>query len=193
MSKIILISPEHNVSNEILLVQEMLRLDDSLRFHLRKMNWSKTDYFEYLQEINPLFYSRISIHEFHDLQLNFPAIGLHYKEVDREDYVTGKTHDSTSFHSKKNALELGKEFDYFFCSPVFQSISKKNYHSDENWDINTWEESLRKKAVALGGIDASKIKKAKQLGFEKFAIFGTIWMSENPIQTFKEILNICQK
>ncbi len=193
MSKIILISPEHNVSNEILLVQEMLRLDDSLRFHMRKMNWSKTNYFEYLQEINPLFYSRISIHEFHDLQLNFPAIGLHYKEVDREDYVTGKTHDSTSFHSKKNALELGEEFDYFFCSSIFQSISKKNYVSSENWDIHNWEESVRKKAVALGGMDASKMENAKQMGFDNFAVLGAIWMTKNPLDAFKEIRELCQK
>ena len=153
MSKLILISPEQSISNEILLVQEMLRLDESLRFHLRKINWSKEDYFEYLQEINPLFYPRISIHEFHDLHLNFPLIGLHYKETDREDFSKGKTQDSTSFHSKNAAIETGESFDYFFCSPVFQSISKKKYHSEENWDINNWKINLKKKAVALGGID----------------------------------------
>jgi thiamine-phosphate pyrophosphorylase len=193
MSKLIVISPEYSVANEIPLVQEMLRLDENLRFHLRKINWSKEDYLEYLLEINPLFYPRISIHEFHDLQLNFPAIGLHYKELDREDYSEGKTHDSTSFHSKKNAFDSGDAFDYFFCSPIFQSISKKKYESDENWNINTWDENLKKKAVALGGVDASKVEKAKQLGFKNFAVLGAIWMDDNPLEAFKEIQKVCQK
>ncbi len=171
----------------------MLLLDNKVRFHLRKINWSKADYFDYLQEINPLFYPQISIHQFHDLQLNFPTIGIHYKEEEREDYVKGTMQTSTSFHSQKNALELGEEFDYFFCSPIFQSISKKHYVSNENWDINNWEESIKKKAIALGGIDNSKIEKSKQLGFENFAVLGAVWMSKNPIKAFKEILEICQK
>ncbi len=171
----------------------MLRLDETLRFHLRKINWSKEAYFEYLQEINPLFYSRISIHDFHDLQLNFPSIGLHYKEARREEYYKGKTQDSTSFHSKKEAIEFGGDFNYFFCSPVFKSISKKNYVSNVNWDIHNWDGILKKKAVALGGIDASTIEKARLLGFENIAVLGTIWMNKNPLEAFNEIQKICQK
>jgi thiamine-phosphate pyrophosphorylase len=193
MSKLILISSENAFANEIHLTEEMMELDKNLRFHLRKNRWSKEDYLEYLMEINPLFYPRISIHEFHDLQLNFPKIGLHSKEVDREDFVKSTSLNSTSFHSKRNALELGNEFDYFFCSPVFQSISKKNYSSDEKWDINNWETVLQNKAVALGGINSETIIAAKELGFTKFALLGNVWMSKNPLEAFKEILEICQK
>jgi thiamine-phosphate pyrophosphorylase len=190
---LILISPEYSVANEIPLVQEMLRLDETLRFHLRKVNWSKEDYLEYLLEINPLFYPRISIHSFHDLQLNFPKIGLHYKEIDREGFVKSSSLNSTSFHSKMDALELGNEFDYFFCSPVFQSISKKNYSSDENWEINDWATELKAKAVALGGLNSKTIIDAQELGFTKFALLGSVWLNENPLDAFKEIFEICQK
>jgi thiamine-phosphate pyrophosphorylase len=191
--KFILISPENSVANEILLAQEMLRMHENLRFHLRKVNWSKEDYLDYLLEINPLFYPRISIHEFHDLQLNFPKIGLHFKEKDRDDFTKSHSLNSTSFHRKKDALESGNEFDYFFCSPVFQSLSKKNYSSNENWDIKDWDTELKFKAVALGGIDAEKIIQAEKLGFTNFALLGSIWLNKNPIDAFEELVKICQK
>ncbi len=193
MSKLILISPENSVVNEISLVQEMMHQDENLRFHLRKVRWSKEDYFDYLMEINPLFYNRISIHQFHDLQLNFPKIGLHFKEADRDEFVKSTMPTSTSFHSQKDALEMGNEFDYFFCSPVFQSISKENYSSSENWNILDWEPELQKKAVALGGIRSNKINEAKELGFTTFAVLGNIWMNENPVKSFEEIYETCQK
>ncbi len=193
MSKLILISPEHSVANETSLVQEMLRFDENLRFHLRKVRWSKEDYLDYLLEINPLFYPRISIHEFHDLQLNFPKIGLHYKEIDREEFTPSNTLTSTSFHSQQDALASGKPFDYFFCSPVFQSISKKDYLPAENWDITAWDTELRSKAVALGGITENTIATAHELGFANFAILGSIWMSENPLKSFEKMYELCQK
>ena len=193
MSQLILISTEHSFANEIPLVQEMLRMDETLRFHLRKTNWSKEDYFDYLMEINPLFYPRVSIHQFHDLQLNFPKIGLHFKEVDREDFMKCTSICSTSFHRQKDASETGVEFDYFFCSPVFQSISKQDYSSEENWDINNWEHVLQTKAVALGGIHTESILAAKELGFTKFGLLGGLWMQEDPLTSFKEIYELCQK
>lgn len=193
MQKRILVSPENSVIHEISWVQEMLRMDENLRFHLRKVCWSKEDYSDYLLEINPLFYPRISIHEFHDLQLNFPKIGLHYKEIDREGFTPSKALTSTSFHAQQDALASGKPFDYFFCSPVFQSISKKDYLPAENWDITAWDTELRSKAVALGGITEETITQAKELGFTNFAILGGIWMSENPLKSFEKIYELCQK
>ncbi|MFA7273206.1 MAG: thiamine phosphate synthase [Crocinitomicaceae bacterium] len=193
MSKIILISPEQSVVNEISLVQAMMSTNEDVRFHLRKFRWSKEDYLDYLLEINPLFYPKISIHQFHDLQLNFPKIGLHYKEEDRDDFGKSTMPTSTSFHSQNDAFVLGNEFDYFFCSPVFQSLSKKDYLPTENWDITAWNNELRRKAVALGGISVETIIQAKELGFTNFAVLGNIWMSENPLKSFEEMHELCQK
>lgn len=193
MSKLILISPENSVVNEISLVQAMMRTNEDMRFHLRKFRWSKEDYLDYLLEINPLFYPRISIHQFHDLQLNFPKIGLHFKEEDRDEFIPSKGVTSTSFHAKMDAEKMGNEFDYFFCSPVFQSLSKKEYLPSENWDITTWNTELRVKAVALGGISLETIIQVKDLGFTNFAVLGSVWMNENPLKSFDEINEICQK
>ncbi len=193
MQKLILISPENSITEEIRWIQAMLELDENLRFHLRKPRWSKEDCLEYLLEISPLFYDRISIHQYHDLQLNFPKIGLHFKEKDREDFINSSAMTSTSFHSEIEAIELGIDYDYFFCSPVFPSISKKGYDTEVKWNINGWNEQLRKKAVALGGIDSKTILDAKELGFTTFAVLGSVWMSKNPFEAFKEMYEICQK
>lgn len=193
MSKLILISPENSVVNEISLVQAMMRTHEDMRFHLRKFRWSKEDYLDYLLEINPLFYPRISIHQFHDLQLNFPKIGLHFKEEDRDEFISSKGFISTSFHTKMDAEKLGNQFNYFFCSPLFQSLSKTQYLPSENWDITTWTTELRNKAVALGGISLETIIQAKELGFTNFAVLGSIWMSDNPLKSFEEMYEICQK
>lgn len=193
MSKLILLSEENSFTEEIQLVQEMLRLDNSFRFHVRKLGWTKEDYMDYLLEINPLFYPRISIHQFHDLQLNFPKIGLHYKQHERNDFFANVMPTSTSFHTQDEALMQGSKFDYFFCSPIFKSISKKNYQSTENWVISNWNDELKSKATALGGISENNLTEAKELGFANFAVLGSIWRSGNPLKSFEKIVELCQK
>jgi thiamine-phosphate pyrophosphorylase len=193
MSKLILISPENSVVNEISLVQAMMSTNEDMRFHLRKFRWSKEDYLGYLMELSPLFYDRVSIHQYHDLQLNFPKIGLHYRENERTEIVKNERPISTSFHNSADALNIGNEFDYFFCSPVFQSLSKKDYLPSENWEITAWNTELRRKALALGGISVETIIHAKELGFTNFAVLGSIWMSENPLKSFESIYEVCQK
>ena len=63
-------------------------------------------------------------------------------------------------------------------SPVFDSISKKDYHA------NYTPEEIRKahkagiidkKVIALGGIDIDNIRQVKDYGFGGAAIMGALW------------------
>ena len=184
MSKLIVISPEDSVPNEISLVQKMMGIDPNMRFHFRKLDWTQSQCQAYLNEINNEFHSRISLHQHHELVSEFEELTIHLKESHR-DRNHGK---STSFHSKIDMLNLHSDFEYFFCSPVFPSISKTGYTTDENWDINGCSLELKGKAVALGGMTADNMLEAEKMGFENFAFLGSIWQSENPINTFKTIL-----
>ena len=74
--------------------------------------------------------------------------------------------------------EHKKNCDYVFLSPVFDSISKLNYHA------NYTPEEIRKahkagiidkKVIALGGIDTDNIRQVKNYGFGGAAILGALW------------------
>ncbi|MEJ6799079.1 MAG: thiamine phosphate synthase [Crocinitomicaceae bacterium] len=184
MSKIIIISPESHFPNETKLVQEMLELNTDFRFHLRKPNWTLVECERFLKEISTSFHSRISIHQHFELTDPFPEIQTHLPEKKRSE----RKGISTSFHTEKDMMYDWEKFDYFFCSPLFPSISKNGYSTDEKWDINDCSEEIKRKAVALGGMTAKSISEARKTGFQNFAFLGEIWLSENPIETFKEIV-----
>lgn len=184
MSKLIVISTESSLPNEVEIVREMLSTDSSFRLHLRKPSWTKGEFESFLNKIETKHYPRISIHSYLELKEVYQGVSPHFTEKMRLDNK-GK---STSFHSKFEANKSQFRFDYFFCSPVFQSISKKEYSSDEIWDINHWSFHQREKAVALGGMTAKNIGIARNLGFQNFAFSGSIWLSKDPIHSFKTIL-----
>ena len=184
MSKIVIISPEYHFPNENKIVQEMLELNPDFRFHLRKPTWTYAQCEAFLKEIALTFYSRISIHQHHNLIDQFPEIQIHLPENKR----TNTRSISTSFHLQKVMTEQVHNFDYFFCSPVFPSISKEGYSTEEKWDLSNCSTEIKEKAVALGGMTTSNITEARKMGFQNFAFLGGIWQSENPIKTFKEIL-----
>ena len=85
---------------------------------------------------------------------------------------------SRSCHSLEEVKEHKKNCDYVFLSPVFDSISKLNYHA------NYTPEEIRKahkagiidkKVIALGGIDTDNIRQVKNYGFGGAAIMGALW------------------
>ena len=88
------------------------------------------------------------------------------------------TFNTLRFSSLEEVKEHKRNCDYVLLSPVFDSISKKDYHA------NYTSEELRKahkagiidkKVIALGGIDADNIRQVKDYGFGGAAILGAIW------------------
>lgn len=183
MPKLIVISAESSLPNEVEIVREMFSIDSSFRFHLRKPNWTKGEFENFLNKIETKHYPRISIHNHLELKEVYQGVSPHFTEKMRRD----KKGKSTSFHSKVEADKSQSRFDYFFCSPVFESISKKEYTSNETWYINDWPIHQREKAVALGGMTADNIETARNMGFQNFAFLGSIWLSKDPIHSFKTI------
>jgi thiamine-phosphate pyrophosphorylase len=76
-----------------------------------------------------------------------------------------------------------------FISPIYPSISKKGYSSSINWvkEIRL-RTNFNTTLVALGGITPYRIKELKTMGFDDYALLGTIWEADQPLKQFE----LCQ-
>jgi len=171
------------------------------RLHLRKEETSIEGYRHYLRQIPPAFYSRISIHDYPELQKEFPAIGFHCKTAIWKDdkkisevlsYAPAML--SASFHSWEEVLQTPYAFKYVFISPVFDSISKPNYTSAI--DITKLPQLKQylfdnKKNIpdvyALGGVTQDTILQLHHCGFDGVAVLGSVWQSADSLGSFEAL------
>lgn len=164
--------------------------DRAVLFHLRKPESEEKDLLELLKSIDPAHYDRIVLHQHHDLCDQFLLKGAHLTENMRKTLSQCNGIISTSFHSLSEARKYGSAYTYFFCSPVFPSISKIGYSCNEDWSILNESEDFRSRAVALGGIEPSRKKELDELGYRNYAILGAVWYSEEPVESFKRLADI---
>ncbi|MBQ8770183.1 MAG: thiamine phosphate synthase [Bacteroides sp.] len=146
--------------------------------HLRKPD-SAPMYAERLLTLIPeQFHKRIVVHENFYLKDEYKLKGIHLNSRNPNIPHNYKGHVSRSCHSLEEVKEHKKNCDYVFLSPVFDSISKLNYHA------NYTPEEIRKahkagiidkKVIALGGIDTDNIRQVKNYGFGGAAILGALW------------------
>lgn len=192
--KLILISSPENFSNEINLLVELFELGLQC-FHLRKPDSSSEEINSYLKKIPAHFHSRIVIHQHYQLSSVYGIKGIHLKEKERELYIhknqsTLNAILSTSFH-KLEDLEANKYlYQYAFFSPVFTSISKHEHQPI--YTLNELKLGLQKAKIpiiALGGVDATKLKQLKDVGFSGIACLGAIWNTNNPVAAFRQLKN----
>ncbi|MFA6923143.1 MAG: thiamine phosphate synthase [Bacteroidales bacterium] len=171
-------------------------------FHLRKPDYNFSQFEELIKEIPEKFHKKIVIHSNYELAEKYNLKGIHFslKNTNIKNLKINSTHNyhvSASFHSLEEFCKYGKYFDYAFISPVFNSISKKNYKSEiTHQEISNFLKSEKKscKVFALGGIDENNIDTIKKLGFDGFATLGAIWnisfSKEEIINKFRRIKKI---
>ena len=146
--------------------------------HLRKPD-SAPMYAERLLTLIPeQYHKRIVVHENFYLKDEYKLKGIHLNGRNPHLPNNYKGHVSYSCHTLEEVKEQKQNCDYVFLSPVFDSISKLNYHS------NYTPEEIRKahkagiidkKVIALGGIDEDNIRQVKDYGFGGAAILGALW------------------
>ncbi len=149
-------------------------------FHLRKPNSNYFELEELLAKINPDFYSRITIHYYFKFVNKFNIGGVHFSLNSFTPKIItqfiGKR-ISVSCHTLDEIINLRFNFDYVFLSPIFESISKKNYKS--KFVFAELKKSLAKekqnKVIALGGITPQNQPQAKAIGFAETAVLGYLW------------------
>ena len=188
MKKIIISNPT-DFEGEISLIEQLL-IDKSLVFHLRKPEKSCEELSEILRRISPKFYQQIVLHSHHDLLKKYKLKGVHFTEMSRQK-LSDEAFISTvkiwrkkgltvsfSLHSLEAIEQLPCKADYVFLSPIFQSISKVDYPSAFSVESLTHFFENRQSTVpvlALGGVSNDNIKTTQAIGFQGYALMGSVW------------------
>lgn len=142
---------------------------------------------DFLNEVDQKYHHRIVLHDHYELIHEFDLKGRHFNtRNDRGDY----TFSTASMHSFEEIEMFGKDYDYVFLSPIFNSISKEGHNSKfEDEDLLSFlAKEHETKIVALGGVESSNIDHCFNIGFDGVALLGSIWNSEDPIKAMNEIL-----
>lgn len=182
----ILITAEKHTPRETQLINSFF--EEGLEIlHLRKPQWTTPMLYRFFEDIKPIHWPKISIHQQHQMACCYGLTRLHYPAKLRQQKKGNKNSiDSTSTHQMSEFNELDKSYQYAFLSPVHPSISKTNYSSKNDWKAQLQHRKNHStKLVALGGIKPDNIRHTLDLGFDSVALLGAIWEHENPLKAFK--------
>lgn len=191
--EVVVISCPYDIDAEADIINSMFEQGLNI-FHLRKPGCDENHLAEYIEEIQPGFHSRIKIHSCPGLLERYSLGGIHVPAAMtvKRDIIDLKTNKkitiSSSFHSLDEIKGKNEQIDYAFLSPVFDSISKKNYK--RKFDYNELQKVLRiatLKIIALGGCRIENFYQVKQLGFSGAAVLGAVWNSVDPFSSYMEI------
>ena len=133
------------------------------------------------------------LHSHHDLLKKYNLKGIHFTEINRQKFpdetlisvvkVLRKKGLTVSFslHSLEAIEQLPCKADYVFLSPIFQSISKVDYPSAFSVESLTHFFENRQSIVpvlALGGVSNGNIEIIQAIGFQGYALMGSVWKVE---------------
>ena len=163
--------------------------------HLRKPNASKEEMKQLLHEISDKYHYKIMIHSHYDLSTEFNLRGLHFTSSTKhliDNYLETKGKKSQSIHEIDELKTINKHIDYVFLSPLFPSISKAGYTKPWNFMdlIVALKNQYSFEIIPLGGINTKNVVIAKEFGFKKIAVLGSIWEPVKAGGTIEEMLNI---
>lgn len=192
--QLIVVSSAEDVADEPDIINALFNAG-LCRFHLRKPLSSVQKVCALLNNVNPVFYHRIALHQHHEVAQTYGITRLHYTEQARkqtspellelqkaEGYKL-----STSIHNMQLLPSL-TVFDYAFFGPVFDSLSKPGYQSCIGADFRLNKQSAQPEVIALGGVEAQHLPQLKTMRFDGAAVLGTIWnQPQKALQTFEQL------
>jgi thiamine-phosphate pyrophosphorylase len=145
--------------------------------HLRKPDVGIEYCRDLLGRLTPMERARIVVHDHYSLYEEYALRGVHLNR----NICSYPTHyqgtRTRSCHSLEEVAKHKDECDYLFLSPIFDSISKRGYHSkfshEELLDASN-KGIIDSKVVALGGVTPERIEYLKSLHFGGVAMMGAI-------------------
>lgn len=190
----ILITNPQFIQGEISLINALF--EQGLEtLHLRKPDASFEDLVTFIGQIDCRFQSRIMIHSHFRLINKFHLKGLHFTEITKheiDDYKKIICVKSQSVHCLSDLCKINQQINYIFLSPIFPSISKVGYFVAWN-NVELIDQISRNwfyKIAALGGISLDNVKQIKEMGFDDYALLGSIWEPFKDGKSVSEIVAI---
>lgn len=180
------ITSAERLNDEAAYINRLMTVADALL--LRKPGWTANEYALLLEQVHPRHRNRIMIAEQADLVQEYGLMGLHLSERSRlasppallGRYATLGVSLSTSIHQLQCP---GKMWHHLLLGPVFNSISKPGYAGmgDSMKDIPL-------NALAIGGVDATNVGKARAMGFSGAAVLGAVWQGNgDQVEIYQDI------
>jgi thiamine-phosphate pyrophosphorylase len=191
--KLIIITPTDTIENE---AEWIIRLfENGLQsLHLRKHTATKNELDTWLNNIPAIFHHRIVIHQQPEMLTEYNLGGFHLNQYHhhQKEEIKNKLQSHQTFSMSAHnfdEIKTADGFDYYFISPVFDSLSKQGLCAafDKATIENGLKENADKKIFALGGVCAQNLNALKKMGFAGAATLGNIWLSKNPLTTFLEM------
>ena len=162
------------IKDEAEKINKILRDGSADLVHIRKPGSNEKEVEKLIQGISPIFYPRLKLHDHFELLEKYPLGGIHLN-LRNNRAKPNVSSISISFHSLDEIKKSGN-YDYFFISPIFDSISKAGYKG--KFDFTELSNVIRgKKAIALGGITPDKFNFLKSMGFSGAAMLGYFFPS----------------
>ena len=200
---ITIITPENNIKKETDLVNELFR-NGLERLHLRKPGNNADDNRKYIKGIDSRYHPKIAITNTFELFNEFELGGIHLNGTFRRDEDLSEKISylspsliSTSYHNWQKIVDNEFGFGYVLISPVFDSISKKEYKANiDPYGARKTKEKLAAQnkycpaIIGLGGVGLKEITALHEYGFDGAAMLGSLWMSGNPVATFTRALEV---
>lgn len=164
-------------------------LDSGLDYyHVRKKTVSESELYSFLEKIPLTYRSQVVLH--HPVS----TLGFLNHHTSKERRKQSTNCHSCSVHSLSEVNTYKSHYPYLFWSPVFDSISKQGYKKNENINLLGLDNDLRKKLIALGGVEPAKFSEIKDMGFSHIAIKGWFWNRKgNYKQAWRDIQTTWQE
>ena len=171
--KIAITSPA-SIPNEAERISRLLSTGEVDFVHIRKPSWTQEEISELIESIPSRFHSRLKLHDYYNLIYDFKVGGIHVNFRNRNlDLPKSIPEISKSAHSISELNDF-ENYDYIFLSPIFDSISKKDYKSGFNLDELS-SIICGKRIIALGGVTPNNFALLKEKGFYGAAMLGHFW------------------
>lgn len=148
--------------------------------HLRKPDATMDEIRLLMEKIEMRFHPKIMLHSHFELANDYSVRGLHFNERNKgliEQFAGFSGTKSSTAHSIEALNNIPPGIDYVLFSPLFPSISKSGYRRE--WDFVELQKALQRtrnvRVVALGGITHERIAEVNALGFDDYAMLGSVW------------------
>lgn len=157
-------------------INELLYNNEADLIHIRKPYANEEEIENLLNKVDPSLHNRLKLHDHFELLEKYNLGGVHLNSRNNSPHPKARS-ISKSLHSLSE-IKKDCNYDYFFISPVFDSISKIGYKAA--FDLNDISRFIKDtKAVALGGITKEKLPLLKSLGFYGAAMTGYFFQKNN--------------